>query len=278
MSIIKPLIDRKYICIAVIPFLLFPFYCLAQHHIGIGLGAYITNMSDEVVSPLIYNGENIGGNVLYSFRGERNIHTVDIDFSMGKIYSSISDKVYLYKSRNELTGEIEEDFIERDEFQILSSLYYSYYRLLFSEQRFSLYLGGLLDYDFHMWFSNFPVATTILSLNPGLKIEYYFDKNNNLSFEAFSPILTHLNRPPWTAADDEIMELAAENPMLIALRGHLTSVHEYFKIATRLTYRYSLLEFLDGAVIWDFGFSYTPVPQPKKAVQNNISLGIIFKI
>lgn len=250
----------------------------AEHQFGVQVGGFQSIMRDEVISPLLYTGRGPEATLSYGKTDDTRSHVVKLGFSFGTTNSSISNLDYLYRYRNASTGELEEDVIQRSEAQLSAIVEYGYYKQFRAGMHHTLSWGGILNYDFHMQFSHFPVITSVLSLCPAINLDYQRSDKGEFSLLAYIPLISHLNRPPWTATDEEIMELAAKNPALIAMRGEIVSMGQHLRLSTNLTYRHSVSHWMDAMISWGAIFTSIPNPKPKSEIENHILLGVNFTI
>lgn len=236
------------------------------NEIAIKGGYLFTADRDLVWSPVKTHSMAPIGEIAYRNVSPKRIHDVNMFFSMGEISSPISEKELNYGDNGTVT---------RDDTLIMGNISYSCVFAGAEVKDFQFYAGAGMEIDFQMVLGNYPLANAFTSLNLEGAVSRSFGKHEVGS--SFSiPVLTYMNRPPFTGCDDEIMDLAANNIAGLILRGKPTSIWDYFNIRFSLEYNYPISNHFKISSELNLGYTHADVPRDKWLFDQSLLVGLIY--
>lgn len=254
--------------ILILTFLIFSFYNLFSiNDLSLKGGVLFTADRDLVWSPVLTNTFTPTGEISYKIGREKGFNELNCFFSMGDIMSPISSERLFIKDEGRT--------YTRTDTLIISDLDYTYFHRTLDHDDFSLYLGIGIEFDFQMILGYYPLANATTSLNLGAKIQKTIN-GHRFGTSLLIPVVTYLNRPPYTGTDDEIMDMASNNIGGLITRGELSSIHEYLNIDFNFNYQYSLTENLGLNTAFNIGYSRVRIPRDKWLLETSILVGLTY--
>lgn len=247
-----------------------------QHTISVQPGFFINLYKDEVTSPLNHWALSMGVILTYEFESDMNIHKVDISFTMGESRNSITGTKYLYRYVDPDTGDIIEDYYTRTKENMNITLNYTYNRKIFSGSTYSIWPGLQFCYTFNMQFSDFPTFNSYISIGPSLLQKFCFSDKDEIKASIGIPLLSFVVRPPYAGVDDQVLDMAFSNPLLLYTTGKLMTVNKYFSVNANIEYRRKFLPWLEGYIGLQTKYTYIAEPRPKWDYTLDLLPGINF--
>ncbi len=238
----------------------------AINEISLKGGVLFTADRDIVLSPILTNTFTPIGELSYTVGNKDSYHNINTFFSMGEIQSPISGIPLDFGKYGKHT---------RGDLLILGDLDYTYYHKGAEVNGMIFYFGIGIEFDFQMTLAHYPVVNSATEVNIGMSFNKQIGKHR-IGGSFLIPVLTYLNRPPYTATDDEIMDMASNDLMGLITRGEVTSLFDYFNIDLGLNYKYSLSENLKLDSGFRLGYKYVDIPREKWMLENSLMVGLAY--
>lgn len=248
-----------------------------SNNITIQPGFFINAYKDTVASPLTQTSYTLGFNLKYAYKGKLNFHIVNASFTIGDPKSAANGSALQGQYYNPETGELEIQISTWQPLYIYASLYYSYYRKVYSNGNYSLSPGFNISFDMNMHFAQYPAINAMASIGPAIQQEIFLKNKDSISIELAMPLIEYIYRPPFAGCDDILMNTVAENTIGVFALGEITAIHEVFKIKLRANYTFEILPWMDGIIETCFHYSRIAEPRPRYELYSQLFTGVNFK-
>lgn len=239
----------------------------AVNDLSLKAGVHFTSDKDLVWSPVTTGTFAPIGEISYSVGNRDGYHDLNMFVSTGEIKSEISE-IPIWG------GEEYGEYLRRDQL-IMSDIDYSYNPRVAESDGYSFFIGIGAEIDVQMVLGYYTLGTINTSLNVGINVNKSVG-NHEFGGSLMVPVLTYLNRPPYTGTDDIVMDMASNNMFGLLTMGELTSVFDYFNIDLSLNHKYAITENIKTDSDLNFAYTYIDTPRVKRMVETSFLTGIAY--
>lgn len=243
-------------------------------HSEIDVGAvFFFSVSADTVYAYLYKNPVLGGiNLGYTYKNPRMEHAFNIRGGVGRLYSP-------YKSVP--------DYPALDDFAVQATSRYTSSFRIWHQKKIALLLGHGLHFSGNAWIPDnetYDVIRYTWSFHSGIGLNtlmrWDINAKNKLKFNLYTPFFGIAWRPTYSGYTLREESLLETNGMLSVLFANpsFISFHNFVSADLRISYEYIISPLLALQIEYYGRLEYISIPRDRLEVQNNVILGITFRI
>lgn len=239
---------------------------LSHHHrLALRLGPGKLISQDEAISPLRYRGTAVMYHLGYQFEGDKNQHTVSLDFSPPTLNTDIE---LVNRSDNPLNA-------------IYFKLAYHYWRIVpLAREAFRFRWGGqwsgsILD-KYHLLANEVYAGDFFVGLSPSAALDYLPNQQHILSWEVAYVAVAWTTGEPYGFAFGDLSASSQVRGDDFVKQGQWLTINRLTDIQSTITYEYHFHPRWSWQTVYQFRYLHYQRTLPTKNALHSLQFGLSF--